>query len=127
MRSDAISLSITFYGIFLALLLNIQVGIFSIYTRKWIIPDNNTESEFALEDKIDRQTLLTQLNINISYLTVISCIFLGLLLVFYIASLDNEIISGISVAFYAHFLMTFAMISKRAFTLFDNEYRSEHD
>jgi hypothetical protein len=64
---DFFSVSITFFGIFIALLLNIQVAMFGIYQRRWRRPQDSAEFEEQTEAIRTRGKLLGEINSNISY------------------------------------------------------------
>jgi len=120
-KPDHYNASITFFGIFLALLLNIQVAIFAIFQRKWEPRLDPRQASLQTQELADRRQLLAELNVNISYLIVFSCGSIALILVFFISSI--EIGPSVIVLLYVHFLLTFLMIVKRSHALFQKEYR----
>ena len=124
---DGYSVSITFFGIFLALLLNIQVAIFGIFQRKWDAPSDPRLAEMQRQNLADRRTLLKELNSNISYLTLISCTGLSAVLMFYVFKITNGFGPAFSAFVYVHFILTFIMIIKRSHALFQKEYRDSPD
>lgn len=120
---ESYNASITFFGIFVALLLNIQMAIFSIYQRKW---NRDLESIYVDNDRADveiRRRLLEQLNSNISYLIIVCCITLVLVLSSYIRSTSNLVVAALTVVLYAHFILTMLMVVKRSHSLFQREYQ----
>ncbi|MHA4838173.1 hypothetical protein [Sphingopyxis sp. MSC1_008] len=119
---DAYNVSITFFGIFIALLLNIQVAIFSIYQRKWKDSEIEAEKDAYNYELNMRRRLLGQLNSNISYLVLVCCASLILSISCYIGALFISFPSAILVFLYAHFVLTLLMIVKRAHALFQREY-----
>ncbi|MDX5986052.1 hypothetical protein [Sphingomonas echinoides] len=121
--NDSYNVSITFFGIFLALLLNIQVAIFSIFQRKWDVPTDKRLAEIQRKTMAARRELLGELNANISYLTFVSCIGLAAVLIFYVEKWLTGVAPAVAVFLYAHFLLTFVMIVKRSHALFQKEYR----
>lgn len=121
-KPDFYNVSITFFGIFIALLLNIQVAIFSIFLRRWDIPNDNREKHLVEARLNDRKLLLKELNSNISYLIVFSCFSLLLFLCIFALSIVNTIVSAFSVLIYTHFMLTLLMVVKRAYALFQSEY-----
>lgn len=121
-RADVYNLSITFFGIFIALLLNIQVAIFGIYQRKWSQLKDKREMEVQEKFIEIRRILLSELNTNISYLTVFSILSLLSFICFFIFQPDDKISTTISVSIYFHFILTFLMIAKRSHYLFQREY-----
>jgi len=126
-KIDFYNVSITFFGIFLALLLNIQVAIFGIFQRKWETPNDDRQADTQRSELIDRRKLLSELNSNISYLTVVSCTALVVFIVFYVSENKEGVCPAISVTLYAHFILTFVMIAKRSHALFQKEYRDSPD
>lgn len=121
-KPDVYSLSITFYGIFLALLLNIQVAIFAIFQRTWSDLGDQRIDEKRKSDLKMRKTLLSEINSNISYMTALSCIYLSVFLIVYALEIKNYLVSSILIYFYTHFILTFLMVVKRAHALFSKEY-----
>lgn len=120
--NDAYNVSITFFGIFIALLLNIQVALFSILQRKWDRPADPRIAEIQEETLSDRARLLKELNSNISYLILTSCIALFMALLFYVKDWKAGYAPSMMVFLYSHFLLVLVMIVKRAHALFQREY-----
>lgn len=123
LSKDFYNLSITFFGIFIALLLNIEVAIFSIFTRKWKNKSDGNGEKFS-----ERNKLISEVDSNISYLVLV-CFFslFFCLTAFGINSIDNTYnfwyMSCILIYFYIHFGLTLLMIIKRSHALFQREYR----
>jgi hypothetical protein len=122
LNPDSYNVSITFFGIFLALLLNIQVAIFAIFQRKWEPPSDARQADKQREALDNRRALLGELNSNISYLTVVSAIALVAFLIFFVAEWKEGMGPALSLALYIHFILTFLMIVKRSHALFQREY-----
>lgn len=119
---DVYNAAITFFGIFIALLLNVQVAIFGIFQRKWLPPsDKKLMSIFAERNK-ERKELLGELNANISYLTLICCVALVEAFAFFVFKNLTPIAVGIVVTTSVHFLVTLLMTVKRTHVLFQKEY-----
>lgn len=116
------NVSITFFGIFLALLLNIQVAIFSIFQRRWEPPGDERQAQIQEEDLEVRRILLRELNTNIAYLTVVSCLALVSFLIFYVLKMKCGFAPALALTLYSHFILTFVMIIKRSHALFQKEY-----
>jgi|GEM_PF-1894667 len=126
-KSDVFNVSITFFGIFLALLLNIQVAIFGIFTRERKISDDPYQVSIQIESLKMRINLLSELNTNISYLIVVSVISLLLMLLFFIFyDIFSKYIPTITTILYIHFILTFIMIVKRSYVLFQGEYTDNY-
>jgi hypothetical protein len=121
------NLSMTFYGIFIALLLNLQVATFGIFQRKWPIPDDPRSAELQKSLLETRKALLREINANISYLTAISCVSVSIFLVFFALDAVGVVFVAISSYLYAHFVVTLLMVVKRSHALFRQEYDPELD
>lgn len=121
-ESSFYNISVTFFGIFIALLLNVQVAIFGIFQRKWDIPDDARLVEIQNEKLEERRVLLGELNSNLSYMTLVSCLALIAFLAFFVFDFGVIIMASITCVFYAHFILTLMMTVKRAHTLFQMEY-----
>jgi hypothetical protein len=119
------NISITFFGIFIALLLNVQVAIFGIFQRRWQAPDDFRSMDIQSEKLRERKILLGEVNANISYLVLISCCALSLFLLVYICRYDGWFLSFFTIFLYSHFLLTLLMIIKRSHALFKREYEEE--
>ena len=123
LKPEAYNISITFFGIFIALILNIQVAMFSIFQRKWEVPADKRVANSMADTLAHRKKLLIELNANLSYLILVCCVALVLSLLSFIKSFDNGIIPAVMVFLYGHFLLTLLMVVKRAHALFHKEYR----
>ncbi len=123
MKADGYNVSITFFGIFIALLLNIQVAMFSIFQRKWDKPLDEKEARVQAKVIASRRLLLEELNANISYLVLVCCVALTSAVVFYVAAWTTGVAPSFTVFLYAHFLLTLLLIVKGSHALFQREYR----
>jgi len=121
--ADAYNISVTFFGIFIALILNIQVAMFSIFQRKWEIPSDKRVAASMADTLANRKKLLIELNANPSYLILVCCVALVLSLLSFIKTFDNCFVPAVMVFLYGHFLLTLLMVVKRAHALFHKEYR----
>ena len=90
-KSDVFSVSITFFGIFIALLLNLQVAIFAILQRQWQPSADDRMQAFQIEKFEARQTLLSELNANLSYLILVCCVALFASLIFFVMEWNTGI------------------------------------
>lgn len=116
--------SISVFAVFAALLLNTQVAIFGIYGR---IPKEPTDSKLKKQfnEKLTlRNGLIKELNVNISYLMILSVISLFAFCLFYISEIPESVEVFISSCIYTHFSLTVIIVIKRAHALFSNEYSS---
>lgn len=127
LKADAYNISITFFGIFIALILNIQVAMFSIFQRKWEVPSDKRIASSMAQTLVDRKKLLIELNANLSYLILVCCAALVLSLLSFIKASSDGLIPAVMVFLYAHFLLTLLMVVKRAHALFHKEYRDSPD
>ena len=119
---DFDNLSITFFGIFVALLLNIQVAVFGIFQRKWEKSLDKSIAELQDERLLERRELLSEMNSNIDYLTLVSCFSIVLFLLLFATEWKGTFISAIAIVVYIHFMLTLLMVIKRAHALFSQEY-----
>lgn len=119
---DFYNASITFFGVFVALLLNFQVAAFGIYNRRWTLSSDEKLSQNQTEDLKIRRRLLKQTNSNISYLILISTFSIMLFLLLYSMEYTGRIASAISWTIYIHFILTLLMVVKRSHALFRKEY-----
>lgn len=126
-KADVFNVSVTFFGIFIALLLNIQVAIFAVFQRKWGSPIDDRMKDYQDKKFKDRQKLLSEMNANLSYLVLVSCLALFVLFVFYVQECLQGIGPAITVFIYTHFFLTLIMIVKRAHALFQSEYDHRSD
>jgi hypothetical protein len=124
LRTDAYNVSITFFGIFVALFLNIQVATFGILQRRWDKPTDVRLAQLQSETLADRRTLLTEINANLSYIVLVCCVALFSSLLFYIRDWRQGAAPCLLVFLYLHFLLTLIMIVKRAHALFHKEYQA---
>lgn len=123
--ADFYNVSITFFGIFVALLLNIQVAVFSIFQRKWERSSDQKIAEISDNQLASRLKLLQEINANISYAVLVSCAALFIFILLYGIHFTFNIATSISVFIYLHFLLTLLMIIKRSHALFRTEYQNE--
>lgn len=121
-RPEIYNASIAFFGIFIALLLNIQVAIFAILQRKREKSTDSKIEKIENDELLDRRILLGELNSNLSYLVLFCCFSLVLFLVFYATDETSGISSAISTILFSHFVLTLLMIVKRSHALFQKEY-----
>lgn len=119
---EAFNASITFFGIFIALLLNVQVAIFSIYQRKWGAASDDRVDEVRDEQLDKRRQLLGELNANVSYLILTCFVALVISLTTYALRVPGIVVSAFILVAYAHFLLTMMMVVKRSHILFQKEY-----
>lgn len=118
------NLSITFFGIFIALLLNVQVAVFGIFQRKWTEPEDEILAEIQADKLDQRRVLLGELNANLSYMTLFSCAALIAFLGFFVFDVPTIVAASVTTALYVHFILTLMMSVKRAHTLFQMEYEA---
>lgn len=114
---DSHNLIVAAFAIFAALLLNVQVGLLSILQRERprFSPHKNSRL---------RNELLRQINANVSYLILFSCISVCLSLGAHILKISSIYASSIIIVIIAHFMLTLLMVVKRAFIIFQKEYET---
>lgn len=119
---EVYNVTITFFGIFTGLLLNVQVAMFAIFQRQWHIPTDPKSLPVFNSRYSERRSLLEELNTNLSYLTVFCCTSLVAFFCFFTFNNKTPIAVGFSVAILLHFLTTLMMTIKRSHILFSKEY-----
>jgi len=124
-KADVYNVSITFFGIFIALLLNLQVAIFAILQRRWEPSQDARMQPYQQEKFENRQALLGEVNANLSYLILVCCLALFATLIFFVREWNSGFGPAATIFLYAHFLFTLIMIVKRSHVLFQSEY-GEH-
>jgi hypothetical protein len=124
-KAEVYSVSITFFGIFIALLLNLQVAIFSILQRRWESAEDDRMQPHQARKFQVRGSLLAEVNANISYLILVCCVALFAALIFYVGEWNSGFGPATTILLYMHFLLTLIMIVKRSHVLFQSEY-GEH-
>lgn len=118
----ALELSISVFSIFAALLLSVQVALYSVSLRDISPPDDNKKLKSFEELKKIRKTLIRELNNNISYLILLSVFTVTVTLLLFFMSAPRLYGSAIAVALYTHFFLTLIMVIKRASIVFSREY-----
>lgn len=119
-------LAISVFAIFAALLFSVQIALFSILQRDMSAKKSVSEAKAraGLEDRVDqRRELIREVNANISYLILIACLGVAMLLAFSLTShlaIERSIASTFLVC---HFVLTVLLVIARVHTLFDEEYR----
>jgi hypothetical protein len=120
--AETYSVAISVFSIFSALLLSVQIALFSILHTTWVM---NEDIHIQDNQKIllkNRATLLNELNLNISYMIVISVLGVMSFFVFFAFQLKPAIEAFISTFFISHFFLSLLMIVKRAHAVFQREY-----
>lgn len=122
LSEDVFSVSISVFAIFSALLFSVQVAMYGVFRS-----DRKSTGDSILdgdEKKLAEETreLLREINANVSYLIFLSCAAVTIFLVFFAAPVPDKVEAAILIAVYLHFLLTVAMILKRAHEVFDAEY-----
>lgn len=121
---EALGLSITVFSVFAALLLSVQVTLYSVSLRPLSEPSDPKKISAFKEQKSSRDALIRELNDNISYAILLSVIFITLLLICYIGEWFDMLASAGIIALYVHFFLTLLMIVKRSSIVFSREYES---
>ena len=114
--------ALTFFGIFLALLINVQVALFAILQRGRATAGNAKRDAIQREDLELRRILLGEMNATISYLNFVCVTAIAGSLLMSIIGLNVRATVLVLIVFYAHFLLTMLMVLKRAHALFQKEY-----
>lgn len=127
--NEVFGYALTVFSIFSALLITSQIAIFGMF-QKHNEKINTNEQVNKKAIGTTRQTSLSkrrrdnlkELNSNISYLTLLSCISASVVLAFLAFKLPNSVETFFSIFLYGHFLTSFAMVLKRFHIVFEDEY-----
>lgn len=122
LSSEVYSASISVFAIFSALLFSVQVAMYGVFRSDRKITRDAILERDERETAENTRQLLREINANVSYLIFISCVAVTVFLVFFAASIPEAVEAAILIALYLHFLLTVAMVLKRAHEVFDAEY-----
>ncbi|MGR3505669.1 MAG: hypothetical protein ACU0B7_07335 [Paracoccaceae bacterium] len=119
---EVYSASISVFAIFSALLFSVQVAMYGVFRA-----DRKTTNDAILNDDEQRtaeetRRLLREVNANVSYLILLSCLAVTVIVVFVAAPIPSRFEAATLMFLYLHFLLTVAMVLKRAHEVFDAEY-----
>jgi hypothetical protein len=116
-------LAISVFSIFAALLFSVQIALFSILQRNEGEVQSSKQIP-AIERRVAaRRALIKELNANISYLILIACLGVAMLLAFAAMPRFNAVFSYVSAYFVSHFVLTILLVISRVHTLFNEEYK----
>ncbi|MFE3837894.1 hypothetical protein [Pseudogemmobacter sonorensis] len=124
--------ALTVFSIFSALLITAQIAIFGMFQKhadklKEISASEGKPGSIAAvraaKTTDRRKDNLKQLNSNISYLTLLSCVCATTVLAFLAFSLNGTLETVVSTFLYSHFAVSLAMVLKRFHIVFDDEYQ----
>lgn len=124
LSADAYSVSISVFSIFAALLFSAQVAMYGIFRAQRQKPQNQTENAIQREAIENETDLLREVNTNVSYLILVSCVCVSIFFVCHVFKLNGGIARFLLYSLFAHFILTLLMLIKRSHLLFDNSYRS---
>lgn len=122
--NEVLNGSASVFGIFVGLLLNVQVAMFGIFMRKPEKSDDLATQEVYNIRIRRRSIVLREINANISYLILLCSAGIALCVLFISIKANGSLYAGIVMALYIHVLLNLAMTIKRAFILFDAEYQN---
>lgn len=115
-------LSISVFSIFAALLLSVQVALYSVSLREETPPEDTRKlQEFSRQQDL-KKSLLKELNDNVSYLILLSVFTVTITLIIFFFCQPRIIGSALATSMYIHFFMTLIMVIKRASIVFSREY-----
>jgi hypothetical protein len=120
---DVFGLSVSIFSIFCALLLSVQVAVYSIFKSDRPDSDDSISRKSSHKSDLILRSLIREVNTNISYLIVVCCVCITVFLAMYIADLADRLESAVIFMLYSHFLLTVLMVIKRAHAIFETEYR----
>ncbi len=122
LSDEVYSVSISVFSIFSALLFSAQVAMYGVFRAdRKATGDAILEADAQVEAQNARE-LLREVNANVSYLILLSCVAVTTFLVFFAAPVPCSVEAGLLIGIYSHFLLTVAMVLKRAHEVFDSEY-----
>lgn len=121
----ALELSISVFSIFAALLLSVQVALYSVSLRGITKPEDQNKIKNYERRLRERKLLIKELNDNVSYLMLLSVITVSITLGMFFVSSPKLLWSALVIAFFIHFLLTILMVVKRASIVFSREYESD--
>lgn len=119
-----LELSISVFSIFAALLLSVQVALYSVSFREISPPEDKKKHRSYEEMKSVRKSLIKELNGNISYLVLLSIVTVTITLLLFFVSGPRIFGSALASALYLHFFLTLMMVVKRANIVFSREYEN---
>jgi protein-S-isoprenylcysteine O-methyltransferase Ste14 len=120
------SVAISVFAIFAALLFSVQIALFSILQRDMSANSevSKAKSKGGLSDRLNqRRELIREVNANISYLILVACLGVVMLLGFTLTPRLAIARSIASTYLVCHFVLTVLLVIARVHTLFDEEYR----
>ena len=106
LKNEAYNLAIVIFGIFIALLLNIQVAIFSVLHAKWQPPSDPKLLEKFEQDKSDKNLILRELNTNLSYMILLCSLVLFVAAFSYVFGKYGLLTSSFLVFAFTHFVLS---------------------
>lgn len=113
---------ISIYAVFSALLLSVQVALFSLFSRRNNTPKDPKLQQLNEVDFSDKRSVIKELNINISYLTIICILILTLCGAGMIFGLSKGYFTVFVIYLCSHSIATMFMVVKRTFIMFHREY-----
>lgn len=120
------SVAISVFAIFAALLFSVQIALFSVLQRDVSVSDALPKSKAtsAITERVQsRRELIREVNANISYLILVACLGVTILLIFTLTEHGSVFRSAAATYFVAHFVLTVVLVVTRVHTLFDEEYK----
>ncbi len=118
----AVELSITVFSIFAALLLSVQVALYSVSLRKLSPPTDPRKKRAFDVQSSTRLVVIRELNDNISYLILLAVVWVTVLLILFALGCHGRVASAVVFVMLAHFFLTLLMVVKRASIVFSREY-----
>ncbi len=118
-------ITISVFSIFAALLFSVQVALFNIIQRSPAEAETAKLLEARAVHIERRRELIREVNANISYLILLACLGLSILLFFSVLPRLYTIRAVISCYFVVHFVLTILLVVARVHTLFNEEYVSK--
>lgn len=114
---------IAVFSVFAALLFSAQIALYGL-SPKQIETDGENETTLSREEERFRRDrkFFADVNYNISYLILMSCVSLLVFVFMMIASISDRIEGAILMILVSHFFLTLLMLVKRTHIAFSSKY-----
>lgn len=116
--SGTYSALIAVFSVFSALLFSAQIALYSLSPKKPPSAEDNIERAILDKEYSDKKRYFADVNSNVSYLILMSCLSLIIFLVSLVFELNGVISGSVHVALVSHFFLTLLMLIKRSHIAF---------
>lgn len=115
-------IALSFFGVFLAILMNVQIGLLSVYQKEEIAPADPKLIPSFHTKLANKREVIRETNFNVSYLMLFCLLSFPILMYFCTDGISSASRTAISVSLFVHFFLSFLMTAKRSFVLFSYEF-----